>query len=49
MEYNKKIDIHKNLSLIIQILKNKQENYPDNYYNIQILWKLRWKYTKNIH
>ena len=36
LEYNKKIDFHKNLSLIIQILKNKQENYPDNYYNNNI-------------
>ena len=33
MEYNKKIKDNKNLLLINKILKNTQENYPDNYYN----------------
>ena len=32
LEYNKKINIAKNLLLINQLLKNAQENYSNNYY-----------------
>ena len=44
LEYDKKLNINKNLLLINQILKNTQENYPDNYYYNNNISNIIFKY-----
>ena len=47
MEHNKKIEIYKNLLIINQILKNTQENYPDNIYNNNNINKIVYNYYES--
>ena len=47
MEFNKKINIYRNSLLINEILKNTQENYPDNYYNNNNINNIIYKYYES--
>ena len=47
LEYNKNININNSLLSINQILKNAQENYPDNYYNNKNINNIIFKYYES--
>ena len=47
LTYDKKIDINNNLLSINYLLKNAQENYPDNYYHNNNIYNIIFKYYES--